>query len=152
MFANFCLPISGSPTVSIRTDCESKPMRLRRVLSSLIVLVLLAAAGAFAWQNHYFKTDFAHLVEGGQSGTEPSPAPQSTNQDTTDLEKPLKDLQSAQQQSADQIADLQRQVSSEEQQRKSLSDQITVLGARVDKLENAHAEQSRPTREHRGRR
>jgi len=67
-----------------------------------------------------------------------------------DLRSANQDLRSANQSAADQISDLQRQVSADQDERKLLSEQLSTLTARVDGLVNTQATAPAQNR-HRGR-
>ena len=60
------------------------------------------------------------------------------------LQQTVKDLQAAQQSAANQISDLQRQLSAEQGERKLLSEQVGALAARVDRLLTPNAETTTP--------
>jgi hypothetical protein len=123
------------------------PSRSRRVPLGLVVLVLVAIGGAVFWGNSRLEKESSRATAVQPEAAQPSPAPQNdTKQAVTALEQAVKDLQSANQRTADQITDLQRQLSAEEGDRKLLSDQVGALSARLNDLDKARAEMRAPTR------
>ena len=123
------------------------PSRSRRVPLGLVVLVLVAIGGAVFWGNSRLEKESSRATAVQPEAAQPSPAPQNdTKQAVTALEQAVKDLQSANQRTADQIRDLQRQLSVEEGDRKLLSDQVGALSARLNDLDKARAEMRAPTR------
>jgi len=139
--------------LSNRNQNDSAPARSRGVLPWIVVLVLVAIAGAFLWANNRNGSDSPHQVAAVQPKAEPSPAPVSDEtrqavtalqQNVKDLQQNVKGLQDAQQRAADQISDLRRQLATEQGDRKLLSDQVGALSARMDNLANAQATGSTP--------
>jgi septal ring factor EnvC (AmiA/AmiB activator) len=146
--------------LSNRNQNDSAPARSRGVLPWIVVLVLVAIAGAFLWANNRNGSDSPHQVAAVQPKAEPSPAPVSDEtrqavtalqqnvkdlqQNVKDIQQNVKGLQDAQQRAADQISDLRRQLATEQGDRKLLSDQVGALSARMDNLANAQATGSTP--------
>jgi chromosome segregation ATPase len=89
-------------------------------------------------------------VAANQSTEQPR-ANDETKQTLAALQQTVNDLQSARQRDEGQIADLQRQLSAEQGERKLLSDQVGALAGRVDGLEKARAEFTGPANRRRGR-
>jgi uncharacterized protein HemX len=119
----------------------------RRVLLGLMVLVLVAIGGALYWGNSHLGREPSRVSAGQPEAAQPSPASQNeTKQAVAALEQAVKELQSANQHAADQITDLQRQLSAEQGDRKLLADQVGALSARLNDLEKARAEMTAPTR------
>ncbi|MGR4930247.1 hypothetical protein ACIPUD_26095 [Bradyrhizobium sp. CAR08] len=58
------------------------------------------------------------------------------------LQQATKELQTAQQKQAEQVADLQRRIAAEQGERKLLSDQLGSVSARVDALASSNADAS----------
>ncbi len=126
-------------------------MRSRSISPWLLVVVLVIVGGILSGAGTP-ATNFAPSLIASQS-TQPSPAPEDkTKQAVPALQKAVKYLQTANKAAADEMAGLQRQLSSEQEQRRSLSDQVSVLQTRVDGLEEARAEYSGPARRHHRRR
>jgi len=117
-------------------------MRSRQIFPwPLLVLVLvLVGGGALFWWNNDSETNTARSVPTGQA----TASTQDEN-NLTDVQKALKDIQSTQKGNADLIAGLQ-------QQGKSLSDQVSDLQARVNGLEGSRAEYNGSERRRRHRR
>ena len=139
--------------LSNRNQNDSAPARSRGVLPWIVVLVLVAIAGAFLWANNRNGSDSPHQVAAVQPKAEPSPAPVSDEtrqavtalqQNVKDLQQNVKGLQDAQQRAADRISDLQRHLATEQGDRKLLSDQVGALSARMDNLANAQTTGSTP--------
>jgi hypothetical protein len=140
----FIVDMSDSPNPNRYT---AGPSQSRRVLLGLMVLVLVAIGGAFFWGNSRLEKEFSRVTAVRPEAAQPSPAPQNdTKQAVTALQQAVKDLQSANQRAADQITDLQRQLSAEEGDRKLLADQVGALSARLNDLEKARAEMTAPTK------
>ena len=131
---------------------EDEPTRSRRMLPWLLILVVVVIGGAFIWASNRTGKDSSPVAASQSSNAQQSPASQDeTEQALATLQQAVNDLKSARQHDADQIADLQRQLSSEEGERKLLSDQVNALSGRVDGLEKARAEVRPPTNRHRRR-
>ena len=130
---------------------EDEPTRSRRMLPWLLILVVVVIGGAFIWASNRPGKD-SSPVAANQSGAQHAPASQDeTKQALATLQLAVNDLKSARQHDADQIADLQRQLSAEEGERKLLSDQVSAMAGRVDGLEKARAEVRAPTNRRRRR-
>jgi uncharacterized protein HemX len=126
---------------------ETKPAEARTVRSwrrrviPLVVLLLAAGGigGVALWQKH------GELVAPSQTAeteTESAPATPVTAEASQGLDTTaqlLKDLQTAQQQAADKLEDLQRQLAAEQDERKQLSDQVAALAGRVNSLSASNA-------------
>jgi uncharacterized protein HemX len=122
------------------------PSQSRRVVLWVLVLVLVAIGGAVFWGNRS-ERDSSRVTTVQSEAAQPSPTPQDdAKQAITALQQAVKDLQSANQRAVEQIADLQRQLSAEEGERKLLADQVGALSARLNDLEKARAEMRAPTR------
>jgi uncharacterized protein HemX len=118
------------------------PSQSRPVLLWILFLVLVALAGAVFWGNSRSERDSSRITTVQSEAAQP---PQDdTKQAVTALQQAVKDLQSANQRAADQITDLQRQLSAEEGDRKLLADQVGALSARINDLEKARAEMRAP--------
>ncbi|WP_407178478.1 hypothetical protein [Bradyrhizobium sp. STM 3562] len=128
---------------------ESGPGRARRVLPWVLVVILLVIGGALFWANNRAEKN-SPAVAANQSTEQPR-ANDETKQTLAALQQTVNDLQSARQRDEGQIADLQRQLSAEQGERKLLSDQVGALAGRVDGLEKARAEFTGPANRRRGR-
>ncbi len=131
-------------------DDENEPTRPRRMLPWLLILAVVVIGGAFIWANNHAGKNSSPVAANQSGAQQASASPGETKQALASLQQAVNDLKSARQQDADQIADLQRQLSAEEGERKLLSDQVSALSGRVDGLEKARAEVRAPTnRRHR---
>ncbi|WP_157449815.1 hypothetical protein [Bradyrhizobium sp. ARR65] len=110
---------------------------------------MLVIGGALFWASNRAEKN-SPTVAANQS-TEQPPAHDETKQTLASLQQAVNDLQSARQRDEGQVADLQRQLSAEQGERKLLSDQIGALAGRVDGLEKARAEFTGPANRRRGR-
>jgi hypothetical protein len=129
--------MSGASNPDRYTTAPSR----RRVIPWVLLLVLVAVGGAVFWGNNRSEKDSSRTTTVQSEAAQPSPTPQDdTKQAVTALQQAVKDLQSASQRAADQITDLQRQLSAEEGERKLLADQVDALSARLDNLGKARAE------------
>ena len=128
----------------------SDSARLRRIAPWALILILfalVAIGGAFLWASNRSGSDSSQLAA-VQPKAEPYPAPEvsdnTAKQAVATLQQTVKDLQAAQQSAANQISDLQRQLSAEQGERKLLSEQVGALAARVDRLLTPNAETTTP--------
>src|SRR5438552_2233710 len=105
-------------------------------------LLLFAAAtgGVVLWQKNGglpALSQFGILSQMAASETSTTaPAAAETLDTTAQL---LKDLQTSQQQTADKLEDIQRQLASEQGERKLLSEQLAALSGRVNALSTSNA-------------
>jgi hypothetical protein len=111
--------------LSNRDHIGSGPSPSRWVPLWVFALVLVATGGAVVVGNRH-EQDPPHLNAVQSRAASPSSA-----QDA---------LQQTVKRAADQISDLQRQLSAEQAEQKLLSEQIGALAARVDSLERAHTQ------------
>jgi hypothetical protein len=112
--------------LTIRDHNGSEPSRSRWVPLWVFALVFVATGGAVFLGNR--REQNSPRVAAAQSKA----ASLSSAQDDT-LEQTVK-------RAADQISDLQRQLSAGQAEQKLLSEQIGALAARVDSLERAHTQ------------
>jgi uncharacterized protein HemX len=126
---------------------ETKPAEARTVRSWRrrvipIVVLLLAAAGVggvVIWQKHGEFVAPSQTAETETQSTPATPVAAETSQGLDTTAQLLKDLQTAQQQAADKLEDLQRQLAAEQDERKLLSDQVAALAGRVNSLSASNA-------------
>lgn len=126
---------------------SSAPTRSRWILPSFLVLILFVAGGALFWAINQHGTNpssvgaappQAEPVRMAEAADEARPA-------LADLQQTVSSLESAQQQVADQISELQRQLLNQQGERKLLSEQVGALSARVDSLMDSTAATPVPT-------
>jgi uncharacterized protein HemX len=121
---------------------ESRTVRSRRRRIIPVAVLLLAVAGiggVVLWEK------YGGLVAPSQSAATETESPAATpvavetseGSDTT--AQLLKDLQTAQQQAADKLEDLQRQIAAEQGERKLLAEQVEALTGRVNSLSASNA-------------
>ena len=109
----------------------------------VVVLFLVAAGigGVVLWQK--YGGGFGALSQFGifsqMAATEPSTAAPAAAEASDTTAQLLKDLQAAQQQSADKLEDIQRQLASEQGERKLFSEQLAALSGRVNALSTSNA-------------
>lgn len=75
----------------------------------------------------------------------PDPAINETKESVASLQRAMQQIEAGQQKLGDQVSQIQRTVAADQEQRKSLSDQVGALGARVDTLASAQAAAAAPT-------
>lgn len=97
---------------------QKQAIRYRQILPWFVVVILLAAAGAFAWP----RVEKDASVTALEAKAEPPAAPQEGTKQA-----------------------IAKFLSAEEEKRKVLSEQLGALAARVDNLEKARAEIVEPT-------
>jgi len=111
---------------------DSEPVRSRRIFPWLLMLIVVAAGGAFFWANSRADKDSSFKAT-VQSKPEPPPASQDDTKQAIDaLRQTANEHQSA-------ITDVQRQLSAEQGQLKLVVEQVGALAARTDALERANA-------------
>jgi uncharacterized protein HemX len=128
---------------------ETKPAEPRTVRSWRrrvipIVVLLLAAAGiggVVLWQKHgeFFAPSQTAETETETQSAPATPVAAEASQGSDTTAQLLKDLQTAQQQAADKLEDIQRQLAAEQDERKLLSDQVAALAGRVNSLSASNA-------------
>jgi uncharacterized protein HemX len=114
----------------------------RRVIP--IVVLLLAAAGiggVVLWEKY---GGFAAPSQTAATETETespatTPVAVETSQGSDTTAQLLKDLQTSQQQAADKLEDIQRQLAAEQGERKLLAEQVEALTGRVNSLSASNA-------------
>jgi chromosome segregation ATPase len=105
-------------------------------MAVVLVLAAVCLGGFFVWQNYGRLTD---PTAGGQPAVQSQAPPRAQASDETKqvlnaLEQTVKDLQASQQQTADQLSEIKRDLAAEQGERKMLSEQIGALAGRVDSL------------------
>lgn len=115
--------------------------RSGRMFLPVVALLLVIGAGALVVKYGPFATSSPSATV--QSEPQPSaPSAQTQASEETirvieDLQQSVKAIQTAQQRAADQLEKIQRDLSSEQGERKMLSEQVGALAGRVDALSPA---------------
>src|SRR5665213_561035 len=122
------------------TSTETSPRSYRTAIAVLLVLAALGLGGFLVWQNYGRLTDPAAGVQPVQSQTPSRPeANDETKQVLNALGQTVKDLRATQQQTADQLSEIKRDLATEQGEWKMLSDQVGALAGRVDGVAAASA-------------
>lgn len=112
------------------SDISRQPRRgFGNILIAMILIVAASGIGLAA----FWSRDWS---------SEPSPraeASQQAKQDANALEQRMNDLQVSQQQMANQLDEIKRQLAAGQGERKLLSDQVGALSGRVDSLATSAA-------------
>ena len=121
---------------------ESRAVRSgrRRVIPVVVLLLAVAGIGGVVLWEKYGGSDAPSqtaATETESPATTPVAVETSQSSDTT--AQLLKDLQTAQQQAADKLEDIQRQLAAEQDERKQLSEQVEALTGRVNSLSASNA-------------
>ena len=121
---------------------KAKPVRsvvssLRRLLAVALILLAASIGGVVLWEK-YGGVDASSQGAAAETSTAASAAMETSeaSDSTTQL---LKELQTSQQQMADKLEDIQRQLASEQGERKLLSEQLAALSSRVNALSASNA-------------
>lgn len=104
---------------------HTSPRRVPWVLVLVVILVGLCAAGAYFW------TNVEHFVE-MSAAREVAPMPGLSPEDRA----ALSEIQSGQQKTSDELAELSRSISAQLADLTRISDQIAALTLRVDSLQS----------------
>jgi uncharacterized protein HemX len=113
--------------------------RRRRLIPVVVLLVaVIGIAGALLWQKF---VGFGAPTQAASTETESAAAAvvTETSPASDNPVQLLKDIQTAQQQTADKLEDLQRQLAAEQGERKLLSEQVAALSGRVNALSASNA-------------
>jgi hypothetical protein len=105
-----------------------------------VVVFLLAVAGiggVVLWEKYGRSMAPSQTADADSSAATPVAAEASEPLDPT--AQMLKDLQTAQQQMADKLEDVQRQLAAEQGERKLISDQVAALSSRVNAMSASNA-------------
>ena len=109
----------------------------------VVVLILVAAGigGVVLWQKYggSFVYPWASSQAAATDDSTATPVAAETSQASETTAQLLKDLQTAQQQTADKLEDIQRQLAAEQGERKLLSEQVATLSTRVNALSASNA-------------
>jgi hypothetical protein len=118
------------------TSTETRPRSARTAIAVLLVLAALCLGGFLVWQNYGRLTDpTAGVQPEVQSRTSPRAQPSDEKKPALNaIEQTVKDLQISQQQTADQLGEIKRDLAAEQGERKMLSEQVGALAGRVDSL------------------
>ena len=116
--------------------------RRRRVIPVVVLLLAAAGVGGFVLWEKYGGLVAPSQTAATETETESpaaTPVAAETSQSPDTTAQLLKDLQTAQQQAADKLEDIQRQLAAEQDERKSLSEQVEALTGRVNSLSASNA-------------
>jgi uncharacterized protein HemX len=121
---------------------EARTVRSRRRRVIAVAVLLLAAAGVggvVLWEKYggFVAPSQTAATETESPAATPVAVEASQGSDTT--AQVLKDLQTSQQQAADKLEDIQRQLAAEQGERKLLSEQVAALTGRVNSLSASNA-------------
>jgi hypothetical protein len=128
------------------TSTETRPRSAGTAIAVILMLAAVCLGGFFVWQNYGRLT----VPTAGGEPTVQSQAPSraeasdETKQALNALEQAMKDLQASQQQTADQLSEIKRDLAAEQGKRKMLSEQVAALAGRVDSLAAASASSVAP--------
>jgi peptidoglycan hydrolase CwlO-like protein len=114
---------------------------MRRAFPWILILLLIAVGGAFLWTNYQSVSKSPVVTQ--PTAEPPTPrevADEPARQALAALQQTVKDLQTSQQNAAETISKLQQQVSTEEGQRKLLSEQLGALSARFETFLETNAQ------------
>src|SRR2546421_10429307 len=120
----------ASPARSIRS-------RLRRLLTAALILLAVSIGGVVLWET-YGGVDASSQTATTEMAIA-TPAAMETSEGSQAATQLLKELQISQQQTADKLEDIQRQLASEQGERKLLSEQLAALSSRVNALSASNA-------------
>jgi hypothetical protein len=111
-----------------------------------VAIIAVVVAGGFFWINRDSGTKSETPAPQPQASVQPPPDPavEQLKQTLSSLQQTVKDIQSGQQKLADEITDTRQKASTDQGERKMLSDQIGALSARVDALVATNAESPTP--------
>lgn len=123
----------------------------RRILPWVLAILLLAVGGVVLWANNRVETVSSPNIAAQSGAGEQAAARESAEDqakqgliapqnDIASLQQSVKDLQSSQQRISDQLTELQRQLLSEQGERKLLGDQLGALSSRVNNAFTPKAE------------
>ena len=118
------------------TSTETRPRSVGTAIALMLMLAAVCLGGFFVWQNYGRLT----VPTAGGEPTVQSQAPSraeasdETKQALNAIEQTMKDLQASQQQTADQLSEIKRELAAVQGERKMLSEQIGALTGRVDGL------------------
>jgi hypothetical protein len=125
---------------------DTKPSRTRvarswrrRLLPVVVLLLAVVGIGGVAiWEKYGRSTDPSQTAEADTSGATPAAA-ETSSEPLDPTAQLLKDLQTAQQQMADKLEDVQRQLAAEQDERKAISDQVAALSSRINGMSASNA-------------
>jgi uncharacterized protein HemX len=122
-------------------DAKATPARhvrfgLRRVLAVAIVLLAISVGAVVLWEK-YGGMDASSPTAAELTASTPAATDTAEGSDTTS--QVLKELQNSQQQMAEKLEDIQRQLASEQGERKLLSEQLAAVSSRVNALSASNA-------------
>jgi uncharacterized protein HemX len=112
--------------------------RRRRILPVVVLLLAVAGIGGVVlWEKYGRSVAPSQTAEADTSGA--TPAATETSEPLDPTAQLLKDLQTAQQQMADKLEDVQRQLAAEQEERKAISDQVAALSSRINGMSASNA-------------
>jgi hypothetical protein len=113
------------------------------VLLILFVAIGVIGAGAVVWSIRWNAQD---LASAPVRGVVPSDGLDKANEAIAGLRQTIQDLQTTQQSAAEQISELQRQLSAEQTERKFLADRVNALSERAKSAETSTPLSSQATK------
>jgi peptidoglycan hydrolase CwlO-like protein len=120
-------------------EINSEQSRSGRMVILVALLLSVVGIGAVVFWANYDQLSASLRTATTQPATQPQtpsspPVPDDTMRSLSALQQSVKGLQAAQQNMADQLDLVQRQLASEQGERKMLSEQVGALSGRVDGL------------------
>ena len=107
------------------------------VLLVLFIAIGVIGAGAVVWSIRWNAHDLASAPVPSVVPSDALDKADKANEAIAGLQQTIQDLQTVQQRTAEQIGELQRQLSSEQIERKLLTDQVNVLSERAKAAETS---------------